>query len=135
MDNATTTYTKTFSIDLERTNYHLKMKRRKKIRLITVIIVWIVLIIYLLTPLSRVNLKVKGNVYYSKEELVKMGYINENRLWWLYDKKNTIKVLESYEYINNVEIKKSLFGTKMTINEVYPIGEIDNSFVFDLILD
>ena len=93
MDNSTAAYTKTFSIDLERNNYHLKMKKRKKTRIITVIVVWMLLFVYLLTPLSRVNLSVSGNVYYSKEELVKIGNINENRLWWLYDQKDSIKSL------------------------------------------
>jgi hypothetical protein len=90
MDSNTTTYTKTFSIDLERTNYHrnLKLKRRK--RLITVVVIWLVIFIYMITPLSRVNLKIIGNVYYSKDELISMGYINENRLWWLFDENKAI---------------------------------------------
>lgn len=131
MDSNTTTYTKTFSIDLERANYHLKMKKRKQKRMMIVLALWALVIIYFVTPLSKVNLKVNGNVYYSKEELVKMGYINENMLWWLFDKDDAIKVLESYEYINKVEIKKSLLGTKMYLTEIYPVGYINDSYVLN----
>ena len=80
MDNSTTAYTKTFSIDLERANYHLKMKKRKQKRILIVVIFWMIVIAYFLAPLSKINLKVSGNIFYSKEELINMGYIKENRL-------------------------------------------------------
>jgi len=129
MDSNTTTYTKTFSIDLERTNYHRKQKLRRRKRLIVVLIIWLIIFIYMITPLSRVNLSITGNVYYSKSELIDMGYINEKRLWWLLDEDKVIKTLESYEYIENVEVTKSLFGTKMTIKEIYPVGVKAGSYV------
>ena len=131
MEGTTTTYTKTFSIDLERANYHLKCKKRKMKRILVVAIMWLLILVYFITPLSKVNLKVSGNVYYSKKDLIEMGYINENSLWWLFDSDDSIKVLESYEYINNVEIKKSFFGTKMIIDEIYPVGQIANNYVFN----
>lgn len=130
MDSNTTTYTKTFSIDLERNNYHLKMKKRKLKRILVVAIIWLILIVYLVTPLSKINLKVYGNVYYSKEELMNMAYINSDELWWLFNKEKAIKTLESYEYIENVSISKSPFSTKMTINEIFPIGYIGDNYVF-----
>lgn len=131
MESTTTAYTKTFSIDLERANYHLKLKKRKRKRILIVLIIWILIFIYFITPLSKVNLKVSGNVYYSKDELVSMGYINENRLWWLLDADNAIRVLESYDYIDNIEIKKSFFGTKMTVSEIYPVGIYDNKYLLN----
>lgn len=131
MDSNTTTYTKTFSIDLERANYHLKCKKRKMKRIIVVVVLWLLLFIYFITPLSKVNLKINGNVYYSKEDLISMGYINEDNLWWLLEEKNAIKVLESYEYIDNVKIKKSIFGTKMEIKEVFPVGTISDKYVLN----
>lgn len=130
MDSNTTTYTKTFSIDLERTNYHLKMKKRKIKRIIIVIFIWIILIAYFICPLSKINLKVSGNVYFTKNELMNLAYINKNEFWWLFNKNNAIKVLEANDYIENVEIHKSPFGVKMKISEIYPIGKIENSFVF-----
>lgn len=131
MESTTTAYTKTFSIDLERANYHLKLKKRKRKRILVVLIMWLLIFIYFITPLSRVNLKVSGNVYYSKEELVDIGYINENRLWWLFDSSDAKKVLESYEYIERVEIKKSFFGTKMKVNEIYPVGVYNNKYLLN----
>lgn len=131
MESATTAYTKTFSIDLERANYHLKLKKRKRKRILTVLVIWILIFVYLFTPLSRVNLKVSGNVYYTKEELIDMGYINESNLWWLFNSDDAKKVLESYNYIESVEIKKSFFGTKMVINEIYPIGIYNNKYLLN----
>ena len=131
MESTTTAYTKTFSIDLERANYHLKLKKRKRKRILVVLTIWILIFIYFITPLSKVNLKISGNVYYSDYELVKKGYINENNLWWLFNDDNAKKVLESYEYINNVEIKKSFFGTKMIVDEIYPVLKIEDKYVFN----
>ena len=131
MDSNTTAYTKTFSIDLERANYHRKYKLKKRKRLLVVLLLWLLIFIYFITPLSKVNLRINGNVYYTKEELVNLGYINENRLWWLLDEKKVIKVLEAHEFINNVEIKKSFFGTKMKIEEIYPIGVYNNKYLLN----
>lgn len=131
MDSNTTTYTKTFSIDLERANYHLKCKKRKIKRLIIVLIMWLLIFVYFITPLSKVNLKVVGNVYYSKDDLISLGHINKNNLWWLFDSRNSIKVLESYEYIEDVKIEKSFFGTKMTVKEIFPVGSIDDDYILN----
>lgn len=131
MDNNTTTYTKTFSIDLQRTNYHLKCKKRRMKRIILVSILWIIIFLYFITPLSKVNLKVHGNVYYTKKELIKMGHINNRTLWWLFDSKDAIKVLESYDYIEDVKIKKSFFGTKVTIKELFPVGKKNDLYVLN----
>jgi len=131
MDSNTTTYTKTFSIDLERANYHLKCKKRKMKRIIVVIVIWSLLLLYFITPLSKINLSISGNVYYSKNELISMGYINKNNLWWLFDSDDAIKVLESYEYIDNVKIKKSFFGTKMEIEEIYPVANVGEKYILN----
>lgn len=129
MDN--NTYTKTFSINTERINYHHKCRQRKIKRLIVVLLVWLIILIYFVTPFSKINIKINGNVYYSKEEIMNMAYINKNGYWWLLDKEKAIKVLESYEYINNVEITKSPFGTKVEIDEIYPIGIKNNKYILD----
>ena len=127
MGSNTETYTKTFSIDIERTNYHLKCKKRRRKRIYIVIVVWAIIFAYMFTPLSKVNLKVSGNVYYTKNELMKMSYISDSELWWLLDTKKAKKVLDSYEFIENVKFRKSLFGVKLEINEIYPVG-IKNDF-------
>lgn len=131
MENHTETYTKTYSIDLERANYHLKLKDRKKKRILIVAIVWVLIFVYMITPLSRVNLKVNGNVYYSKQDLIDLSYLNENTLWWLLNEDNIIESLEAHDYIENVSIKKSVFGTKMTIKEIYPVGENNDTYIMN----
>jgi hypothetical protein len=129
VDSNTDTYTKTFSIDIERTNYHLKCRQRKRKRIITVFILWIIIFVYFVTPLSKVNLKLSGNVYYTKQEVMNMAYISKNDFWWLVDTKKVKKVLESYEHINSVNVSKSFLGIEVKIDEVYPIATKDNKYV------
>ena len=111
----TETYTKTFSIDLERANYHYKYKKRKKKRILIVLVIWAIVFVYLFTPLSKVNLKVEGNVYYSKQDLMSMTYVNKNDYWWLVDTKKAKKVIESYEFIDSVNFSKSSMLPTCTI--------------------
>ena len=129
MGSNTETYTKTFSIDIERANYHLKCKKRRRKRLFIVLFVWLLIFVYLFTFASKVNLKVTGNVYYSKEELMKISYISKNDFWWLVDTKKAKKVLNSYEYIDEVEFSKSILGVKLKIKEVYPVGIKNDKYV------
>lgn len=129
MDNNVSTYTKTFSIDVERANYHHKCNMRRRKRLIVILIIWILIFIYFFTPLSRINLKIYGNVYYSKEEIMNMTYMNKNDYWWLIDTRKAEKVLNSYKHIDGAVFKKSFFGVKLEINEIYPIAEKDNKYV------
>ena len=51
-----------------------------------------------------------------------MTYINKSDYWWLVDSKKAEKVLESYKYISNVDIRKSFLGLKMKFEEIYPIA-------------
>lgn len=129
MDSNTETYTKTFSIDLERTNYHLKCKNRRKKRIIVIVIIWVLFFAYFFSPLSKINLKVKGNVYYTKDELMNMAHLNKNNHWWLVDAKKADKVLESYEFIDSVSITKSILGVTININEIYPVAIKNDKYV------
>jgi len=129
MEHHTETYTKTFSIDVERANYHHKCKIRRRKRILIVALIWALILVYIFTPFSKVNLKVTGNVYYTKKELMQMTYMNKNDHWWLFNTKNAKKTLESYTYIDNVSFSKSFFGVKLKINEVYPIAIKDNKYV------
>lgn len=129
MDSNTETYTKTFSIDLERAKYHLTCKRRRRKRLLIVVGIWLLILLYFLLPISKVNLKVEGNVYYTKEDLMSMTRIEETDYWWLVNTKDAQKVLNSYDYIDGARFKKSFFGVKLKINEVYPIAIKDDKYV------
>lgn len=131
MGSNTETYTKTFSIDIERTNYHLKCKKRRRKRIYIVLVVWAIIFTYMFTPLSKVNLKVSGNVYYTEEELMKLSYISEKQYWWLLDTKSAKKVLDSYEFIDSVKFRKSFFGVKLELNEIYPIGVRNGLYVMN----
>ena len=131
MENENLSYTKSFSIDLERKRYHDECKRRRKKRIIRVLILWAIIIIYFLSAFSKVNLKVKGNVYYTKDELVKIGYIDEDNLWWLFNSNDAKKVLETYEYIDSVTFNKSFLGVTLTINEIFPVGIKNNKYLMN----
>lgn len=124
-------YTRTFSIDLERASYQKKCKKRKIHRLILIICIWICVFIYFILPISRINLNVSGNVYYSKQELMNMAYLDKKDYWWLVNKNNIINVLESYDYIGNVEVKKTFKGVKLKVDEIFPVAQIDNKFILN----
>lgn len=125
----TETYTKTFSIDLERANYHLKCRKNRRKRIFVVVIIWTIIFAYIFTPLSRTNLKVKGNVYYTKHDLMNMTYMDPNGYWWLFDTKTAKNVLESNEFITNAKYTKTLFGINLEIEEIYPVGLKDDKYV------
>lgn len=131
MGSNTETYTKTFSIDLERANYHLKCRKRRKKRIIVIVVIWALFFAYLFSPLSKINLRVEGNVYYTKEELMTMANLKKNNHWWLVDAKKADKVLESYAFIDSVSITKSILGVKININEIYPIAIKDDKLVMN----
>lgn len=129
MESNTETYTRTFSIDVERANYHLKCKKRKRKRILIVIIVWLIIFAYMFTPVSKINFKVEGNVYYTKDDLMDIAYINKNEYWWLFNSKKAKKVIDSYPFIEKIEFTKSFLGVKAKINEVYPVAIKDNKYV------
>ena len=131
MENNTNSYTKTFSIDVERANYHLKCRQRRIKRTILIVLMWVLILTYFFSPLSKVNLKANGNVYYSEEDLMSMTYIKKSDYWWLINSKKAKKVLESYEYIDSAKISKSFTGLKIEINEIYPLGIKNEKYVMN----
>lgn len=125
------TNTKTYSIDTERANYHSKLRKRKLKRIFIVIIIWMLVFVYAFTPISKVNLKVEGNVYYTKEEIMNIAYINKNDYWWLVDTKKAKKVLESFDNIEYVNFKKSPLGITVKLHEVYPLAIKNDKYVMN----
>ena len=64
--------TMTFSIDKERYEYHYRKKRRKMVRLIIALCLWLIVIIYLLTPFSSYKMmNVKGNIVFSLKSFLR----------------------------------------------------------------
>ena len=129
MEHHTETYTKTFSIDVERANYHHKCKVRRRKRILVVALVWVLVFVYIFSPFSKVNLKVTGNVYYTRKELMEMTYMDKNDYWWLFNIKNARRALESYSYIDRAVFSKSFFGIELKIDEVYPVAIKDNKYI------
>lgn len=125
------TSTRTYSIDTERANYHDKLKKRKLKRILTVVLIWLLVFVYIFTPISKVNLKIEGNVYYTKEEIMNITYIDKNDYWWLVDTKKAKKVLETFDNIEYVTFKKSPFGIAVKLHEVYPLAVKDNKYVMN----
>lgn len=123
------TSTKTYSIDTERANYHSKLKKRKLKRIVIIVIIWALVFVYAVSPISKVNLKIEGNVYYTKEEIMKITYINKNDYWWLVDTKKAKKVLESFDNIEYVNFKKSPLGITVKLHEIYPLAIKNNKYV------
>lgn len=123
--------TMTFSFEKERNDYHSKKRRRKIIRLLIALIIWVILFIYLLTPFSTYKMMhVKGNVYLSEEEVIKMANI-KNTWWWLVDSSELKKALEKDENIDNVSVSRGFNGLNISIFEKYPIATKNNKYVMN----
>ena len=119
--------TMTFSIDKERDEYHLRKKKRKKIRFYIALVIWVVIITFLCTPFATYKMMhVNGNVFLSEEEIINYANI-KNVWWWSVDGDKVKNRLESHEKIDNVSISFTLKGLHISILEKYPLVKyVDN---------
>jgi len=113
--------TMTFSIDKEREEYHLRKKKRKKIRFYIALVIWVMVITFLCTPFATHKMMhVDGNVYLSEQEIIEYANI-KNIWWWSVDSDKVKAKLESYDEIDNVSISFTLKGLHISILEKYPL--------------
>ncbi len=129
MDN-TINYTKTFSIDLKRKKYHDNIKKNRIIRLCLVLIVWALIAVFLLTPLSKVkSINAEGNVYIEDEYILNNVNIDKNIPFFLLDYKKIKTDLEDDEFISKVSISNKFNVLTIKINEIYPVAEIESEYL------
>lgn len=129
MDN-TINYTKTFSIDLKRKKYHDNIKKNRIIRLCLVLIVWVLITVFLLTPLSKVkSINAEGNVYIEDEYILNKVNIDQNIPFFLLDYKKIKNELEQDEYILRVNVNNRFNSLIIEIEEIYPVCETENYYL------
>lgn len=102
-------------------------------RIIIVGILFLILSLYLLTPLSWVgNYSLKGNLNLSKENVLEICHLNKNDSLYLLDEKKAEELLENHPLIKSCEIKNSIFGLKIEIEELTPVLKtFDGDYYFN----
>lgn len=132
MQSQTNSYTKSFSIDQERENYHNKMKKRKLSRLSVVVFIWILVITYFILPFSKIgDYQINGNVFIDEEEIRTILHIDSKMLIFLFDKSNGEELLNANSYIKTVNIKKKFFKMIIEIEEIYPVAQFDDKLLLN----
>lgn len=127
--------TMAFSIDKERADYHFRKKRRKVIKLFISLFLWLLLVIYLITPFATYKMMhVKGNVYLTEREIIELAGI-KNTWWWLVDSQKLKDKLEEQENIDNVSISKNIYGLSISILEKYPLAIKDDKYLMNTTLE
>ena len=96
-----------------------------KSRIAIVLLVWVVIIAYLVCPLSKARItSVSGNMtMLTNEDLYTIGGFSNRNFLWSLNKDNIIKNLENYEFIEDADISLTPFGVKLTIDEVSVVGK------------
>ena len=124
--------TMTISVEKEILEYHQHKKRRKIVKLVIALAVWLLIFVYLATPLSmHLMMHVKGNVYLSEKEIIEMAGIKRT-WWWATDSKKVASKLESYENIDNVSISMDINGLNISIVEKYPLAIRNGKYVMNI---
>ena len=122
----------TIAVDKEIEEYHSHKKRRKLVKLLIALFVWLLLIIYLATPLSMyMMMHVKGNVYLKEKEIIEMAGI-EHTWWWAIDSKKVAAKLEEYDNIDNVSMSVDIKGLNISIVEIYPLAVKNDKYVMNI---
>lgn len=103
----------------------LKNQTERKTRIIIVAIIWLVIVAYLICPLSKARIvSVSGNLtMLNTNDLYEIGgFSSSNFIWSL--NKDTIKAnYRNYDYINDADISITPFGVKITIDEISVVGK------------
>lgn len=125
----------TFSLEKERNEYHCKKRRKKIIKLLFALIVWVIVIFYLITPFSTYKMMhVKGNVYLKEEDILEFANI-KSMWWWLVDKDELKEKLEEDKNIDNVSISKGFNGLTISILERYPLAIKNDKYLMNTTLN
>ena len=76
-----------------------KEKKNFLVRITIVAFIFLLLIVYLVTPLSQVgNYHLKGNLNLNKNEVLKIAHLNKNTSLFLINEKKCHELLESYNH-------------------------------------
>lgn len=108
-------------------NYLLAKRRNFIFRLLTIIILWVLLIVYLVLPVSKIgNVKIDGNVFLSKKEIFDIASLDDKQYRIDINDKQLTKKLNSHPYIKEVYVNINLFSSMIEIKEIHPLGKYQN---------
>lgn len=107
-----------------------KKKRNFIIKLGTIIGIFVLLIVYLLTPLSQVgNYRLSGNLNLSKKDVLKIAHLKSNTSLYSIDEKKCEELLLSHPLIDSCKVKTSVFGgLEIKIEEKTPVLSNDQVY-------
>lgn len=102
-----------------------KEKSELKTRVVVVAVVWAVVSLYLLCPLSKARItNISGNLtILTAEDLYEIGGFSPREFLWAVDKKRVETNLKKYDFIQDATISLTPFGAKLTIDEVSVVGK------------
>ena len=122
MDNKQNSFTKTFSIDLEREKYRKKVNRGRKIRFLIVLFFWLAAVSFSFTPYSRAStFALEGNFVLQDEQIITKTKV-ENRQMFLLDTEIIKNTLIANEAIIDAKVEKRFGSLNIWIKELTPLG-------------
>lgn len=110
-----------------------KSARKKRLdsikkRFFVVLVFWILIIAYLVSPLSKARIiQLSGNIsILNSEDIYSIaGFSNSNFLWSI-NSENIENELNNYQYIKNSTVDVSPLGVKIELNEISVVGKKGN---------
>jgi len=120
---------------IKRKNHLLSLTRKKVMRIIAIFLIWALVIVYMCLPISRMKgLNITGNVFLSDSDVIEIAHINSNTFRWDFDENEAKDLLNNYEFGNYSLISKSSINNKIykvsiSINEVFPLGVLNNEVI------
>lgn len=110
----------------------LRKKEKKNffVRIAIVAFLFLLLIVYLVTPLSQVgNYHLKGNLNLNKSEVLKIAHLNRNTSLFLINEKKCQELLDEHPLIKSSKVKTGLFtGLSVEIEELTPVLKKSNLY-------
>ena len=110
---------------IERQKKRIRQMKRRRITTISVLSLVVLIVVIFFTPIFKIRkIEVNGNQKITTEEIVEKleGSVGKNI--FRYRVGNSLKNIKSMPYIDSVEIAKSAFSSKLTVNitECIPAG-------------
>lgn len=105
------------------------------VRLSFVLLILIMLLLYFVTPISRVSsYSLTGNYYLQDEDILNILNIDRNSFLFKIDERKKEKDLSDYPLIKSGDIDVSFFSLKINLNEISPCLKEGNKDQYKIIL-
>ncbi len=103
----------------------LREQNEMKSRLVVVAIVWILIIAYLISPLSRARIiALDGNIsMLTSADIYAIGGFSTQNFLWATERSEIEEKLKQYDYIQDASLTYTPFGIKVAIDEISVVGK------------